>query len=132
MKFPTRHGTGLDETGKYARGTVAPTDRDIRTLEVSEESPKKGWPHEEIRSVPFDERNPKTAFKIETTLGSEHEAMLIRVLTEYRGVLSDCPSKGECIFMPPERSEEEEGGQGGEERILNSFEDLSRECVPGD
>ncbi|GAA0172424.1 hypothetical protein LIER_26254 [Lithospermum erythrorhizon] len=50
---------------------------------VPEESPNKGRPHEEIRSIPFDERDPTKVFKIGTTLGAEQEAMLVRVLREY-------------------------------------------------
>ncbi|GAA0150151.1 hypothetical protein LIER_09154 [Lithospermum erythrorhizon] len=60
-----------------------PPEQDICTLEPPEESPRNGKPHEEVWSIPFDERDPKKVFKIDTLLGVEHEAMLIRVLQEY-------------------------------------------------
>ncbi|GAA0157894.1 hypothetical protein LIER_15055 [Lithospermum erythrorhizon] len=102
MKSPTRHGTGeIQGNQKKARGCyLASTkrikaqmevgttswglegsrDRNVYNLEVPEESPKKGRPHEEIWSISFDERDPVRVFKIGTMLGAEHEAMLIREL----------------------------------------------------
>ncbi|GAA0163164.1 hypothetical protein LIER_19101 [Lithospermum erythrorhizon] len=75
IKFPTRK---LEET----------KDRNVCTLQVLEESPKKGKPHEEIWSVPFDENNPAKVFRIDTTMGAEHEAMLIRVIREYHYIFA--------------------------------------------
>ncbi|GAA0141825.1 hypothetical protein LIER_35465 [Lithospermum erythrorhizon] len=48
--------------------------------------PEKGRPQEEIWIIPFDEKDPKKVFKISTTLGVEHKAMLIWVLREYRDI----------------------------------------------
>ncbi|GAA0164630.1 hypothetical protein LIER_20222 [Lithospermum erythrorhizon] len=45
------------------------SDRNLCTLQVLEGSPKKGQPHEDVQSVPFDENNPTKVFKIGTTLG---------------------------------------------------------------
>ncbi|GAA0167495.1 hypothetical protein LIER_40386 [Lithospermum erythrorhizon] len=56
------------------------------TLQVPEERPKKGQPHEEIQSMPLDEGDPATVFKIGTTLGEEREAMVIRVLREFKDI----------------------------------------------
>ncbi|GAA0183335.1 hypothetical protein LIER_30761 [Lithospermum erythrorhizon] len=55
-------------------GGVGPRHHGICILEVPEESPKKGQPHEEIRSIPFDESDPRKVVKIGTTLGAEHDA----------------------------------------------------------
>ncbi|GAA0169811.1 hypothetical protein LIER_24210 [Lithospermum erythrorhizon] len=52
------------EVGSTSRGTVGPIYRVTSTLEVPEESPRKGLSHEEIRSFPFDKRDPKKVFMI--------------------------------------------------------------------
>ncbi|GAA0160464.1 hypothetical protein LIER_39048 [Lithospermum erythrorhizon] len=105
MKFPTRYGTGeiqgsqnkvracylastnwikaQMETSSTSKRPDEPRDRNACTMHVPEESPNKGRPHKEVRSVPFDEGDPTKVFKIGTTLEVEHEAMLIRVLREY-------------------------------------------------
>ncbi|GAA0161678.1 hypothetical protein LIER_17935 [Lithospermum erythrorhizon] len=70
--------------GSMCRGPDEPRDRNMCTLVVPEESFKKGRPHDEIRSIPFDERNTAKVFKIGTKLGEEHGAMLIRVLMANR------------------------------------------------
>ncbi|GAA0145143.1 hypothetical protein LIER_05401 [Lithospermum erythrorhizon] len=110
MKFPMWHGTGETqgsqkkargcylastkqikaqvEAGSIFRGPEGFGDRNVCTLEVPEEIPKKGQLHEEIQSVLFDERDPAKVFKIGMTLGAEHEAMLTRVLREYRDVFA--------------------------------------------
>ncbi|GAA0184494.1 hypothetical protein LIER_31782 [Lithospermum erythrorhizon] len=62
------------ELGSTSQGIEGPTYRDICTLEILEESPKKGRPYVEIRSVP--------------TLRVEHEAMLIRDLREYQNIFA--------------------------------------------
>ncbi|GAA0177830.1 hypothetical protein LIER_29757 [Lithospermum erythrorhizon] len=54
---------------------------------VPEESPKKEKPHEDVRSIPFDEKYLTKVFKIGITLGAKHEEILIRVLQEYRHIL---------------------------------------------
>ncbi|GAA0164865.1 hypothetical protein LIER_20406 [Lithospermum erythrorhizon] len=64
-----------------------PRNRNVCTLHVLEESPKKGPPHEKIRNVPFDEGDPANVFKIGTTLGAEHDTMLIQILREYQDIL---------------------------------------------
>ncbi|GAA0164089.1 hypothetical protein LIER_19807 [Lithospermum erythrorhizon] len=46
------------EEGTMSRGTEGSMDRNICTLEVTEESPKKGRPHEGIQSISFDVRDP--------------------------------------------------------------------------
>ncbi|GAA0146155.1 hypothetical protein LIER_36264 [Lithospermum erythrorhizon] len=61
------------------RAEEAP-DRNVCTLQVPEESPKKGKPREDVWSVPFDERDPAKIFMICTTVGAEHEELLIQVL----------------------------------------------------
>ncbi|GAA0161071.1 hypothetical protein LIER_17475 [Lithospermum erythrorhizon] len=71
------------EVEYLSRKPEEPQDRNMCTLQISEESPKKGPPHEEIRSVLFDEEDPAKVFKIGTTIGVEHEVMLILVLREY-------------------------------------------------
>ncbi|GAA0156993.1 hypothetical protein LIER_14353 [Lithospermum erythrorhizon] len=80
MKFPTQYGMGkIQGSQKKLRGCyLASTkrikaqedmgstserpeelkDRNVCTQEVLEESLKKGRPHEEIRSIPFDEGDP--------------------------------------------------------------------------
>ncbi|GAA0157440.1 hypothetical protein LIER_14708 [Lithospermum erythrorhizon] len=35
-----------------------PRDQNVYTLQIPEESPKKGRPHEEVQNVPFDEEEP--------------------------------------------------------------------------
>ncbi|GAA0149225.1 hypothetical protein LIER_08454 [Lithospermum erythrorhizon] len=65
------------EVGTTSRGLERPRDQNVCTLEVLEERHKKGRPHEEIRNFPFNERDPKKVFRIGTTLGVEHEAMLM-------------------------------------------------------
>ncbi|GAA0156651.1 hypothetical protein LIER_14095 [Lithospermum erythrorhizon] len=72
------------EIGSTSGKTEESGDRNMCTSQVPGESPKKGKPHEEIRSVPFDEKEPAKVFRISTTLGAEHKAMLIRVIREYR------------------------------------------------
>ncbi|GAA0146797.1 hypothetical protein LIER_06665 [Lithospermum erythrorhizon] len=74
------------EVGTTYRGAKGSRDRNVCTLELREESPKKGRPPEEIRSVLFDERVPKKVFKIGITQGAEHKAMLIWVLREYQNI----------------------------------------------
>ncbi|GAA0151747.1 hypothetical protein LIER_10401 [Lithospermum erythrorhizon] len=87
MRFPTRTKEQT-EVGSLSRGPEGPKDWNVCTLEVLKESPKKGRPHEEIQSIPFDERGLVKVFKIGTTLGAEHEAMLIRVLREYQNIFA--------------------------------------------
>ncbi|GAA0174040.1 hypothetical protein LIER_27512 [Lithospermum erythrorhizon] len=48
-------GTGGE--GLHARRPEEPRDRNVCTLEIPEESSRKGRPHEEIQSIPFDERD---------------------------------------------------------------------------
>ncbi|GAA0151264.1 hypothetical protein LIER_10019 [Lithospermum erythrorhizon] len=113
LRFPTRHGTGAihgslkkargcymastkrikaqGEEGATYRGPEGSRDQNVCTLEVPEESPKKGQPHEEIQSILFNERDPTRVFKIGTTLGAHHEAMLIRVLREYQDIFACKP-----------------------------------------
>ncbi|GAA0156721.1 hypothetical protein LIER_14145 [Lithospermum erythrorhizon] len=110
MKFPIRYGTGeiqesqkkargcylastkrikvKTEVGSISRGSEGSKDQTVCTLEILEESPRNWQPHEEIRSIPLDKRDPAKAFKIGTTLRAEHEAMLIRVLSEYRDIFA--------------------------------------------
>ncbi|GAA0142435.1 hypothetical protein LIER_35570 [Lithospermum erythrorhizon] len=73
MKFATRYGI-WEIQGSQEKGRVL------------EESPEKGRPHEDVRSVPFDEKDTAKVFKIGSTLGEEHEEMLIRILREYRDI----------------------------------------------
>ncbi|GAA0159957.1 hypothetical protein LIER_16621 [Lithospermum erythrorhizon] len=74
-----------------SRGTDGLRERNVCSLEVPKESPKKRRPHEEIWSIPFEERDPKKVFKIGTMLGAKHEEMLIRVLREYRDIFAREP-----------------------------------------
>ncbi|GAA0174435.1 hypothetical protein LIER_27825 [Lithospermum erythrorhizon] len=76
------------EVGATSRGPEGPRDRNMCTLEVPEKNPKKGQPHEEIRSISFDERDPTKVFRIGTKLRAKHEAILIRVLREYRDIFA--------------------------------------------
>ncbi|GAA0169101.1 hypothetical protein LIER_40706 [Lithospermum erythrorhizon] len=52
------------ETGSTSKKTVELGDRNVCTLQVPEEIPKKGMLHEEIQSVPFDEKEPAKVFII--------------------------------------------------------------------
>ncbi|GAA0143956.1 hypothetical protein LIER_04520 [Lithospermum erythrorhizon] len=65
-----------------------PRSRNVCTLEVPGENPKKGRTREEIQSIRFDERDLKKFFRIGTTLGAEYETILIRVLKEYRDIFA--------------------------------------------
>ncbi|GAA0151568.1 hypothetical protein LIER_10264 [Lithospermum erythrorhizon] len=77
----------MEAESSYKTSKEAP-DRNVCTLHVPKESPKKGKPHEGVRSIPFDKKEPAKVFKISTTLGDEHEQMLIRFLREYRDIFS--------------------------------------------
>ncbi|GAA0172623.1 hypothetical protein LIER_26417 [Lithospermum erythrorhizon] len=44
------------EVGSSPKRTGDDPDKNMCTLQVLEESPKKGKPHEEVQSVPFDEK----------------------------------------------------------------------------
>ncbi|GAA0155915.1 hypothetical protein LIER_13531 [Lithospermum erythrorhizon] len=76
------------EVGTTSREAKGSRNQNVCTLEVPEESNQKGRPYEEIHSIAFDERDPAKFFKIGTTLGAEHEAMLIQVLREYRDIFA--------------------------------------------
>ncbi|GAA0142883.1 hypothetical protein LIER_03684 [Lithospermum erythrorhizon] len=89
--WPQIQGIQKKEKGCYLASTKrikAQMDRKVCTLQVPEESPKKGKPNEDVRSVPFDEKDPVKVFKICTTLGAEHQEVHMRVLREYRDIFS--------------------------------------------
>ncbi|GAA0155032.1 hypothetical protein LIER_12855 [Lithospermum erythrorhizon] len=86
---------GADGGGTMSQGLKGSGDRNVCTLEVPEESPKKGRPHEEIQIIPFVEKDLAKVFKIGITLGAEHEVMLIQVLRDYREIFAWEPT-----YMP--------------------------------
>ncbi|GAA0165831.1 hypothetical protein LIER_21129 [Lithospermum erythrorhizon] len=81
-------GRAQMEVGSSSKKPEVTRDENLCTLQVPEEIPEKGRQHEEIRNLPFDEGVPVMVFKIGTTLMAEHEAILIRVLREYRGIFA--------------------------------------------
>ncbi|GAA0164079.1 hypothetical protein LIER_19798 [Lithospermum erythrorhizon] len=78
---------GPDGNGKHVWRGKGPRDRNVCTLAVNDKSVGKEQPQEEIRSVPFKERNPKRG----PILGAEHEAMLVRALRGSRDILVQGP-----------------------------------------
>ncbi|GAA0183274.1 hypothetical protein LIER_30713 [Lithospermum erythrorhizon] len=76
------------EAGSSSKRVEEAPDRNVCILQVLEEISRKGKPHEDVRSVPFDEKDPAKVFKIGTTLGTEHEEMLIRLLQEHPDIFA--------------------------------------------
>ncbi|GAA0162397.1 hypothetical protein LIER_18500 [Lithospermum erythrorhizon] len=122
------------EIGSTSTKTEGPRDQNVCTLRIME-----GRPHEEVQSVPFDEKEPAKVFRIGTTLGAEHEAMLIWVIKEYQdistwepkhmlGVDSQCPhsggGKGEAAGVLCQPSNE----RGREQLSLDGEAPLCLDC----
>ncbi|GAA0143688.1 hypothetical protein LIER_35792 [Lithospermum erythrorhizon] len=89
----TRVLSSLDEADKGTDGGWNYAPRGVEASErvyprISGRKAQEGATAFEIRSIPFDERDPTKVFKIGTTLGAEHEAMLVRVLREYQDVFA--------------------------------------------
>ncbi|GAA0166550.1 hypothetical protein LIER_21680 [Lithospermum erythrorhizon] len=71
------------------RGVEGFGDLNVCTLVVLDENAEKDQRQEEIRSIPFEDKDPMGV----PTLGVEHEAMFIRTLRGSRDILARIPKK---------------------------------------